>query len=214
MGREQKEIRAVKRLLLLGAGESGKSTVLKQLRLLHGEGFNENQRKTRKPTIYSNMIECMKEMLKFIDGCSSMEHMFNTAAEEEEADIIRNLEGEERTPDQLYPHVAQALLRLWESPAVQEAYERRYEYQLFDSCKYFLDRLPEICKPTWLPSDADILRMRSRTTGILSPHRLPGSSMPRRAWTLHHETSLVECSRPSVYNTHTAQLMVASQLRG
>lgn len=39
--KDKQEYRSTHRLLLLGAGESGKSTIVKQMRILHVDGFNE-----------------------------------------------------------------------------------------------------------------------------------------------------------------------------
>ena len=44
------------KILLLGAGESGKSTIFKQLRIIHDGGYNELERKQYTPIIYSNTI--------------------------------------------------------------------------------------------------------------------------------------------------------------
>lgn len=51
------------RLFLLGAGESGKSTVLKQMRLLHNHSFTDFERKKYSDVIWVDMIESMKMLL-------------------------------------------------------------------------------------------------------------------------------------------------------
>ncbi|KNE57784.1 hypothetical protein AMAG_04635 [Allomyces macrogynus ATCC 38327] len=47
----QRAMREVK-LLLLGAGESGKSTILKQMQLIHGVGYSDEERAAYKEIIY------------------------------------------------------------------------------------------------------------------------------------------------------------------
>ena len=54
------------KLLILGAGESGKSTIVKQMKLIHplmdsGEpGFTENEKIDAKLAIYGNMVDSKK----------------------------------------------------------------------------------------------------------------------------------------------------------
>lgn len=44
----------------LGAGESGKSTILKQMRIIYSEGFHLEERKEVRQVIFSNMIVAFK----------------------------------------------------------------------------------------------------------------------------------------------------------
>ena len=43
-----------------GAGESGKSTILKQMRLIHTDGFPMHERKEVRQVIFSNMVVAFK----------------------------------------------------------------------------------------------------------------------------------------------------------
>jgi guanine nucleotide-binding protein G(o) subunit alpha len=45
------------KLLLLGAGESGKSTIVKQMKIIHESGFTNEDYKQYKPVVYSNTIQ-------------------------------------------------------------------------------------------------------------------------------------------------------------
>ena len=47
--------RTTHRLLLLGAGESGKSTIVKQMRILHIDGFSEKEKKEKVIDIRQNI---------------------------------------------------------------------------------------------------------------------------------------------------------------
>ena len=52
-----------------------------------------------------------------------------------------------------------------------QAYKCRAEFQLLDSCGYFLDNLDRIGSQDWRPTDEDILHARISTKGIVSAHR-------------------------------------------
>ena len=47
-------------LIVIGAGESGKSTILKQMRIIYSEGFHLDERKEIRQVIFSNMIVAFK----------------------------------------------------------------------------------------------------------------------------------------------------------
>ena len=52
---------------LLGSGCSGKTTFLKQLRILYGDGYTEKERKEFKPVIYGNVRRAMIRILEAME---------------------------------------------------------------------------------------------------------------------------------------------------
>lgn len=59
----QKSSREVK-LLLLGAGESGKSTIVKQMKIIHEDGYSEEECKQYKAVVYSNTIQSIIAIIR------------------------------------------------------------------------------------------------------------------------------------------------------
>lgn len=57
LSREKTYVKRLVKILLLGAGESGKSTFLKQMRIIHGQDFDQQAREDFRATIYSNVIK-------------------------------------------------------------------------------------------------------------------------------------------------------------
>ncbi|KAH6946372.1 hypothetical protein HPB50_013196 [Hyalomma asiaticum] len=60
-----------------------------------------------------------------------------------------------------------AIKQLWGDDGIQKCYDRRREYQLTDSAKYYLTDVDRIAAPNYLPTQQDILRARVPTTGII-----------------------------------------------
>ena len=59
----KKNYRQTHRLLLLGAGESGKSTLVKQMKIIHLSGFNQDEKKAKILDIKKNMRDGMVSIL-------------------------------------------------------------------------------------------------------------------------------------------------------
>jgi hypothetical protein len=51
-----------------GAGESGKSTIIKQMRIIHSGGFPEEERRQNRAVIYSNLVVAFKILLDIMEA--------------------------------------------------------------------------------------------------------------------------------------------------
>ncbi|KAI7866372.1 G protein alpha subunit [Spinellus fusiger] len=155
---QQKEVK----LLLLGAGESGKSTILKQMKLIHEGGFSSNERLNYREIIYSNTIQSMSVI---------MEAMETLRIELENPDNQGHKEAIQSLPSQSSSYgmpedIARAIMALWADEGVQKTFRRSNEYQLNDSAGYYFDCMDRIGDPQYIPNDQDVLRSRVKTTGI------------------------------------------------
>ncbi|VDN04883.1 unnamed protein product [Thelazia callipaeda] len=156
---------SIVKLLLLGAGECGKSTVLKQMQILHNNGFTEDEINERKAVVYNNTVTSMCAMLRAMDNILHLP-LKDSNKEVEKRRIYEVVEaGDESEP--FTDEIANALISLWSDENVRKAYEMRSEYQLNDSAKYFLDSVARIHEPGYRPTEQDILFSRVATTGVV-----------------------------------------------
>ena len=51
------------KILLLGSGESGKSTIVKQMKIIHQNGYTADELMTFRTTIYKNLLESAHHIL-------------------------------------------------------------------------------------------------------------------------------------------------------
>ena len=155
----------VNKLLLLGAGESGKSTLFKQMITLYRSGFSEDERKWYTQIIYNNAITSMKVLCQHCDDFNGNPEMTDSIPCEAEEDkkFILDLNIDVEIDEVL----AARIKKLWADPGIQYTYSKRATFQLLDSAQYFFDRLDVIGTPNYLPDEQDVLCSRVRTTGIV-----------------------------------------------
>uniref|UniRef100_A0A3P9N2S8 Guanine nucleotide-binding protein subunit alpha-14-like n=1 Tax=Poecilia reticulata TaxID=8081 RepID=A0A3P9N2S8_POERE len=148
------------KLLLLGTGESGKSTFIKQMRIIHGNGYSDNDRKHFTRIIFQNIFTAIQTL---IDAMKALKIGYADAQNAGDAEKLRQVED----LDSLMDWQVDAIKRVWNDSGIQECYDRRREYQLSDSAKYYLSDLDRIAAPGFVPTVQDILRVRVATTGII-----------------------------------------------
>jgi len=62
---------------------------------------------------------------------------------------------------------AEHIKKLWADAGIKRTFENRARFQVPDSANYFFDHIERIAREDYSPSYEDILRCRSRTTGIV-----------------------------------------------
>lgn len=160
--RDKKDARRELKLLLLGTGESGKSTFIKQMRIIHGSGYSDEDRKGFTKLVYQNIFTAMQAMIKAMD---TLRIQYMCEQNKENAQLIREVEVDRVSA--LSEDQVQAIKQLWLDPGIQACYDRRREYQLSDSAKYYLTDIDRIALPSYVPTQQDVLRVRVPTTGII-----------------------------------------------
>ncbi|KAI5095051.1 guanine nucleotide-binding protein G(k) subunit alpha, partial [Silurus meridionalis] len=161
----EKASREVK-LLLLGAGESGKSTIVKQMKIIHEDGYSEEECKQYKVVVYSNTIQ---SIIAIIRAMGRLKIDFGDSVRADDARQLFVLAG---TAEEgvMTPELAGVIRRLWRDNGVQSCFARSREYQLNDSAAYYLNDLERISQQGYMPTQQDVLRTRVKTTGIVETH--------------------------------------------
>ncbi|KAK9515448.1 hypothetical protein VZT92_026096 [Zoarces viviparus] len=145
------------------AGESGKSTIVKQMKILHQGGYTKEEQLEFRSVIFGNILQ---STLAIIRGMEVLGIDFASPTAQENAQKLQNLSDsidEGTMPTEL----ADVIMKLWKDPSMQAGYDRAAEYQLNDSAGYYLNEMDRISKPDYLPTEQDVLRSRVKTTGII-----------------------------------------------
>ena len=162
---------AIIKLLLLGAGESGKSTIFKQMKLLYGteKDFSEQTRRNMIGVIHGNVIDSLQTLISF-------SHIYGSGSDESKTDDVGSspdLTGWQEAIDfqeyseKLDAQGAALVTALWADKRIQATFAKRSKFQLPDSTAYYFDKVDAIVADGYKPSNDDILRSRVRTSGIV-----------------------------------------------
>lgn len=165
----------VQKLLLLGAGESGKSTLFKQMAYIHKQGYgSDDERREFIPVVYSNTITAIQAVCA---NCARLARCGDAEGNDEflaceikdrklvkSRDFVMSLRPlDDRLTERTNAHIQ----RLAESAPVRNAMRQQGRFPFPDSSEYFFSRLGATWRPDYCPTLQDILRCRVRTTGIL-----------------------------------------------
>ena len=155
---------ATQKIVLLGAGESGKSTFLKQMQIIHGAGFSEQEIIEYRTQIYENILRGIVGLINGkaqlnLDWGDSQLRMKKIVSEFRV--IFKNLmeirEQDEKQLGQKIPifpeqflanNLKNLLYEVWNEPSIKQTYERRRELprHFVENVPYYIQNLDRIAK--------------------------------------------------------------------
>nr|GAT48136.1 G-protein alpha subunit [Mycena chlorophos] len=135
-------------ILLAGTQGAGKSTIMKQMKIIHHGSFTDEQLAEYQQDILGNGIDAAREMLR------ALEH--GGPAEDGRQKLTEVFAAE--TPSDV---TANAIHKLWTDSDVVDWFLRHApETILTDNASYFLDHILRIAAPEYVPTQDDVLRAR------------------------------------------------------
>ncbi|XP_069123245.1 guanine nucleotide-binding protein subunit alpha-12-like isoform X1 [Argopecten irradians] len=180
LAKEKVQFRRTIKILLLGAGESGKSTFLKQMRIIHGQNFDDEALREFKVVIFANIVRGMRVL---IDARDKLGIPWGDEANAKHAVYVFSYDTNNKLDETTFWDYVEPMKKLWGDSGILAAFDRRREFQLItkrimgESLKYFLDSLHRISQRSYIPTKQDILHARKATKGIIE-HTIDISGVP------------------------------------
>ena len=159
-----REAESTIKLLLLGAGESGKSTFVKQMKIIHGDGYSEEELKSYKSTVHSNLLASMVAVIRAME---KLDIKLKNPSNQTHASAVLKFPIPLETGAVIPPEIGEAVKSLWKDDGFQECFKRGYDFQLSDSAPYYFGRMDVILDSAYIPDEQDVLRSRVQTTGVV-----------------------------------------------
>lgn len=161
------------KLLCLGAAESGKSTIIKQLHLLQGTGFPQERKPIWAAVIWYYIVKHGKELAAFLEKTVPPKDKLMESVElilslpdivEPRSPLeINNDDIKNQVPVAIDVTVVEAISAMWQHQKPLD----KIRFANHSSATYFLDNLHRI-SPGYIPTEEDILLARSPTKQVQS----------------------------------------------
>lgn len=117
-------------LSLTGSGESGKSTVVKQMKIIHQGGYGKDELALFRLTVYKNLLDCVKSL---IDAMRQFEIEPTNPENRRMCEFLLDYAIDPDPHSSLDPRVGEAVLSVWNDASTPKVMERHTEFYLMDS---------------------------------------------------------------------------------
>jgi len=156
------------KLLLLGAGESGKSTIFKQFRVMYGTPRSEEDLEFYASAVRNNITVLLKRLLPLVVSLE-LEGKFEQNERTAYNKILESTSGvtsESSVIDDTAIPVTlkEEIQTLFQSKTWESVWAHRSTVNAIDAHRLFIDELDAIAAPGYVPTVQHILRARIRTT--------------------------------------------------
>jgi len=192
----------------LGPGESGKSTIFKQLKILQDDGgFTHEELERYKGLIFYN---CISQMRTLVESAVALATPLEKRESIENAQTLLKLSRDPVWNREL----GMVIKNLWSDTGIRETFRQKgTSFVLNDTAEYFFDNIDRFLADDYFPKTEDVLRVRVRSTGVEESkftfdRRLftfvdvGGQKAERRKWVhcFDNVTAVVFCASLSDYD--------------
>ncbi|KAI9183383.1 hypothetical protein H9P43_004300 [Blastocladiella emersonii ATCC 22665] len=151
------------KLLLLGSGESGKSTVLKLIKLIHKINLTPQELKDITRSLRKNALECITIL---VNQANTFGYPLDGEDIKSSASMIEALDLEE-LDEEVDPNLVAAAQALWVHDSIKQTYARRSEFWILEAVEFYMEHIARFAEDDFEPTEEDIVMARVMTVGIL-----------------------------------------------
>jgi GTPase SAR1 family protein len=155
-------------ILLLGAGGSGKSTVLKQMEHLYLVQDDEKQMSQTMYSVHKNIVSDIYDLCKHYYLLKQTDA--SVQFKESDVEHLAIKIHQENNPvhsQKLTPDFAEDIYKIWNTETMKNVFDDRKKSHIMDNTPWFMDRVRFYADPSYKPSFDDYVRIRDQTTGVI-----------------------------------------------
>ncbi|KAF5366288.1 hypothetical protein D9758_005794 [Tetrapyrgos nigripes] len=180
------------RVVVLGAEGSGRSTIFKQMRIMHQGGYSEEERRMYRSDIFQHVLRSVEDVLSVI-------HELGLAYAEEDP-LVKYVSEHSPTEDpaSLSSELVSGTDRFWHDQLVKSVVEQHGSWgdHFEDNGHHFLSQITRIGSPDYVPTDQDILLARTSKTGTIMETTFSIEEQPIYLYALVRNNSLLYRNSP------------------
>ncbi|KAI0046303.1 G-protein alpha subunit [Auriscalpium vulgare] len=168
------------KILVLGTEGSGKSTIVRQMRLHEPESVSLDERLGMRSAVLAHLLT---SALAVLDELERLNLELADSDSRDNADIVRGYVLDAADKD--ITEVVRAIDAIWHDSVVAT---RSGQFRLVDNANYFLDAAGRIGAGDYVPTDQDMLKARA-PFGTVSKTQLPLGSVSIRLFEVRMQKS-------------------------
>lgn len=149
------------KFLLLGAGESGKTTLFKQMKINYAKDYSESSLIDEKERIIRAFLQSFGDFVGAIKGKYG-----NISDDTELNETVEACFPKKQSILKFNKNLVEVIPKIWNSERGQKVWEQHASHQITDSLEYFCEDFNRISDDYYNPTEEDYLKCRITTAGI------------------------------------------------
>lgn len=114
----------------VGSGESGKSTIVKQMKIIHQNGYTVDELALYRLTVFKNLVDCAKAL---VGAMRQFGIEPGDARNREYGDYVMGYQIDPDPHAPLDPLFGEAIMSIWKDTSMNAVLDHQSEFYLMDS---------------------------------------------------------------------------------